>query len=217
MYNQYNYKGVMIIMARTAYLGSTIFVTDKKYLFSYIGQNGDTAFVVNPNTKKILAEFTKYDKDWVPVNTGDESSVVLKLDELERVVSALQENVDIVISNFNTFDRNINEIKENLTSINTDMEKLDINTLSNIPEQVETVADKANSNLLKIATLTEDLTNTKTALENIQSAYVKSIEVNDQTSQLVITKQDNNKISIDLETGGAGTLSSDDLSQMWGD
>ena len=208
-------------MARTAYIGSTIFVTDRKYLFSYIGQNGDTAFVVNPNTKEVLAEFTKYDKDWIPVNTSDGSSVVLKLDELERVVSALRENVDVVISNFNTFrtttDRNINEIKENLISINTDMEKLDIDALSNISEQVETVADKADSNLLKITTLTEDLTNTKTALENIQSAYVKSIEVNDQTSQLVITKQDNNKISIDLETGGAGTLSSDDLNQMWGD
>ena len=58
MYNTYNYKGVMIIMARTAYIGSTIFVTDRKYLFSYIGQNGDTAFVVNPNTKDVLAEFT---------------------------------------------------------------------------------------------------------------------------------------------------------------
>lgn len=206
-------------MARTAYIGSTIFVTDKKFLFSYIGQNGDTAFVVNPNTKKVLAEFTKYDREWVSVNMGDSSGTVLDLDELESVVTALQNNVDVVISNLNSFRTSINQkidkIEQDIESINTNMENLNIDELSETNNRVDALTTKVNVNILNIAELTEQSSATKSAIENIQDAYLKNVEIDTNTGQLVFTKQDNNTVSVDLASGGAGTLTTEDLNQMW--
>lgn len=206
-------------MARTAYIGSTIFVTDKKFLFSYIGQNGDTAFVVNPNTKKVLAEFTKYDREWVSVNMGDSSGTVLDLDELESVVTALQNNVDVVISNLNSFRTSINQkidkIEQDIESINTNMENLNIDELSETNNRVDALTTKVNVNILNIAELTEQSSAAKSAIENIQDAYLKNVEIDTNTGQLVFTKQDNNTVSVDLASGGAGTLTTEDLNQMW--
>jgi len=206
-------------MARTAYIGSTIFVTDKKFLFSYIGQNGDTAFVVNPNTKKVLAEFTKYDREWVSVNTGDSSGTALDLDELESAVTALQNNVDVVISNLNSFRTSINQkidkIEQDIESINTDMENLNIDDLTETNNRVDTLTTKVNVNILNIAELTEQSSAAKSAIENIQDAYLKNVEIDTNTGQLIFTKQDNNTVSVDLASGGAGTLTTEDLNQMW--
>ena len=206
-------------MARTAYIGSTIFVTDKKFLFSYIGQNGDTAFVVNPNTKNVLAEFTKYDREWVSVNTGDGSGAALDLDELESAVTALQNNVDVVISNLNSFRTSINQkidkIEQDIESINTDMENLNIDDLTETNSRVDTLTTKVNVNILNIAELTEQSSAAKSAIETIQDEYLKNVEIDTNTGQLVFTKQDNNTVSVDLSSGGAGTLTAEDLNQMW--
>ena len=199
-------------MSRIAYIGSTIFVTDKKYLLPYIGQNGDTAYIINPTRKEVVSEYTKYNKEWVPVNIGNGSGSSIDISEIEEAISQLQSDVSTISSNLNTFRTTTNE---NINSLNDKVDQLDIPELTNIPDKVDTLTTKLNSNIQVSAKTAEDLTELDEKVNNLE--FIKGVEIDPNTKKLIFTKHDNNTIELDVETGSSGVITPDDISSMWDD
>lgn len=199
-------------MSRIAYIGSTIFATDKKYLLPYIGQNGDTAYIINPDRKEVVAEYAKYNKEWVPVNIGDGSGSSIDISEIEEAISQLQSDVSTISSNLNIFRTTTNE---NINSLNDKVDQLDIPELTNIPDKVDTLTTKLNSNIQMSAKTAEDLTELDEKVNTL--GFIKGVEIDPDTKKLVFTKQDNNTIELDVETGSSGVITPDDISSMWDD